>query len=497
MTMGMAKRLISAIACGALLATSAIASPVTSSQPEVKHVLLRESEGYHDEVWAPFLTDLGSSPYIKTTFSRHYHRWNMPNITDRIQFVNPPELYGWGHPNKNEFAITPEEIINKKVDYLLTVSCDADVYYRPEQYQRLFHETDVKLLCVDHDTHNWSGAVKKYDDVTKLYIDSDRITFIVLSEHVGKALNKAMVDRGSKPINYVVYIPVMDLPEGIETEHAEDKQKAFVIQGNFVAGRRDYNTVFNHLREGLAALPAGTPEAEKPKLVLIGSGQKLEIPKDLTNNVDMFMNLEYPEFYKTLGRSAVLLPAFGSPKYYVEKASSTINAAIIGGTVIIGNQTMLDSYTFLDNEIVFSTLPGESDVQAAMRYLALDKTTRNNKLRYIRDFRHKVIKQNRALLEQLINPEAVAASQSSTKAIVGHYFEKAKAIPTQHPHSSGAGFVVFIALILAFIFRKTLFKKAALLKSQYLTTNNRATDGQYIPVSMSDMGPSPIMRSAN
>lgn len=485
----MARRLVSALVCGALLAascgnaspvTNAVAPISTSSPFEIKNVLLRESEGYHDEVWAPFLADLASSPFIRTTFSRHYHRWNMPNITDRIPFVNTPNLRGFGYKNKAELPLTPEDIIENMIDYLLTVSCDADFYWRPAEYQRLFHQTTVKLLCVDHDTHNFAGAVKQYSDVTKLWIDSNRITFLVLSEHVGRNLQKQMIKRGSKPIDYEVYIPVMDLPKGIETDQAEVKQKAFVIQGNFESGRRDYNKVFQHLREGLKMLPAGTPASEKPKLVLIGSGKKLEIPKDLTAHVDMHMNLEYPEFYKTLSRSAVLLPAFGSPQYYTEKASSTINAAIIGGTVIIGNQTMLDSYTFLDDKIVFSTQPGESDVQAAMRYLSLDKTTRNNRLQYIREYRHKTIRKNRALLERLINPEAVARYEQehrTTKEVMGQYLDAATAIPVDHPRSSGAGFAVMFGVIVAIIFRRPLVREYRKLRLQFVNND--------VPVSMS------------
>lgn len=493
MPIRMASRLVSALVCGTILLSSALASPVTPNTPNLKHVLLRESEGYHDEVWAPFLTDLASSPYIKTTFSRHYYRWNMPEITDRIPFVNPPTLRGFGTSNKEEFPITPEHILENKVDYLLTVSCDADIYWRPAEYQRLFHETNVKLLCVDHDTHNHAGAIKHYGDVTKLWIDADRITFLVLSEHVGKNLQKQMTSRGSKPVEYEVYVPVLDLPQGIETEKAEDKQKGFVIQGNFEAGRRDYNQVFQHLREGLAALPAATPESEKPKLVLIGSGNKLDIPADLVHNVDMHMNLEYPEFYKTLGKSAVLLPAFGGPAYYTEKASSTINAAIIGGTVIIGNQTMLDSYTFLNDQIVFSTNPGESDVQAAMRYLSLDRTTRNNRLKYIREYRHQLIRQNRALLEQLINPEAVAANKP-TKSTVGQYLDAAKSIPTEHRGSSGAAFVLFLGLVLAVIFRRSLVRHYRSLKAQYF--DDRRSERDYMPVSRPSVD-SPVMRAVN
>ncbi|SPO30579.1 uncharacterized protein UTRI_05196 [Ustilago trichophora] len=490
----MTTRLLSSLICGTFLLGSVVATPVTTSaQPSIKHVVLRESEGYHDEVWAPLLTDLASSPYIKTTFSRHWVRWNMPNITDRISFVNPPHLQGWGTSDLGEFPITPEAVLENKVDYILDVSCDADVYYRPAEYQRLFHETNVKLLCVNHDTHNFAGTVKQYQDVTKLYIDADRITFLVLSEHVGKNLQKQFVSRGSKPVNYEVYVPVMDLPQGIETERAEDKEKAFVIQGNFESGRRDYNQVFQHLREGLAALPSGTAESEKPKLVLIGSGKKLEIPEDLTKNVDIHMNLEYPEFYKTLGKSAVLLPAFGRPAYYIEKASSTINAAIIGGTVIIGNQTMLDAYTFLNDQIVFNTNPGESDVQAAIRYLSLDKATRNHRLKYIREYRHRLIRKNRALLEELINPAAVASSKS-TKAIVGQYLDAAKSIPVEHPHSSGAGFVVFLGLIVAFIFRRSLVRQYKSFKGQYFAAQN--AERNYIPVSMSNVH-TPAMRPIN
>ncbi|SNX86956.1 uncharacterized protein MEPE_05665 [Melanopsichium pennsylvanicum] len=492
MTTILAKRLVSALLCGSVLLSTILASSILPSTPSIKHVLLRESEGYHDEVWAPFLTDLASSPYIKTTFSRHYPRWNIVNITDRIQFVNSPTLQGFGTSNKNEFEIVPQAIIEHKVDYILDVSCDADLFYRPEYYQRLYHQTNVKLLCVNHDTHDYAGALKAYNDVTKLYIDSDRITFIVLSEHVGKALNAQMLKRGSKQITYKVYIPVLDLPQGIETETADQKGKAFVIQGNLEAGRRDYGTLFQHLREGLAAIPAGTPDSEQPRLVLIGSGKKLQVPQDLTKNVEIHMNLEYPEFYRTLGRSAVLLPAFGTSEYYTAKASSTINAAIIGGTVIVGNQTMLNSYTFLNDKIVFLTNPGESDVQAAMRYLALDEKTRNERLQYIRKYRHDLIQQNRVLLDELINPEAVADAKSIRMG-VGQYMDKAKQIPVQHPHSSGAGFVIFIAMVLALVFRRNIVRQCRAWKSQYVESSAGRAG---IPVSMEQLN-SPLMRSSN
>lgn len=476
-----------------LLATflaSALADSVSTAAVGIKHVLVHEAHGYHDEVWAAFLGDLGASPHIKTTFSRHYVRWNMPVITDTFPSVNPLTIVGF-NASKPEFPITPEMVIENKVDYILSISCDASLYYLPAEFQRLYHDTDVKLLCVNHDTHNMAGAVKQYHDVTKLWIDAGRITFLVLSEHVGKALQKQMLSRGSKPISYEVYIPVFDLPAGIETATAEDKQMQFVIQGNFEPGRRDYDLVFDHFRKGLAAL---SPATKKPKLVLIGSGKPLAIPSDLKANVDMHMNLEYPEYYKTLGRSAALLPAFGQASYYTEKASSTINAAIIGGVTIIGNQTMLDSYTFLDDRVVFKMQPGESDVQAAMRYLALDTATRNSRLKYIREYRHRITKQNRELLEELINPQAAAAFRASHSAVgaFSGYVDRVKSVPTEHPRSSGAGFVVFIGLVVAFVFRRSLVMQARQMKYTYLGGREN-----FVPVSMArNEFSAPNMRSA-
>ncbi|KAJ9475060.1 hypothetical protein PHBOTO_004938 [Pseudozyma hubeiensis] len=476
-----------------LLATflaSALAVSVTTAADGIKHVLVHEAQGYHDEVWAAFLADLGASPHIKTTFSRRNVRWNMPVITDTFTSVNPLTIVGF-NTSKPQFSITPEKVIENKVDYILSISCDASIYFSPEEFQRLYHNTDVKLLCVNHDTHDMAGPVKQYHDVTKMWIDSDRITFLVLSEHVGKALQKQMLSRGSKPISYEVYIPVFDLPAGIETATAEDKQMQFVIQGNFETGRRDYGRAFDHFRKGLAAL---SPSAKKPKLVLIGSGKPLAIPSDLKGNVDMHLNLQYPEYYKTLGRSAALLPAFGQAAYYTNKASSTINAAIIGGVTIIGNQTMLDSYTFLDDRIVFKMQPGESDVQAAMRYLALDTATRNSRLKYIREYRHRIIKQNRELLEELINPQAAAAFRASHSAAgaFSEYVDRVKSVPTEHPRSSGAGFVVFIGLVVAFVFRRSLVMQARQMKYTYLGGREN-----YVPVSMArNEFSAPVMRSA-
>ncbi|KAF6767057.1 hypothetical protein PSEUBRA_002205 [Kalmanozyma brasiliensis GHG001] len=470
----MVRRLLTTLACAAFALGTTMASPASRSSSDLKHVLLRESEGYHDEVYAAFLSDLGASPYIKTTFSQHYSRWGMPEITSSFPFINPLTTQGFNHTNSREFEITPQAIIENKVDAILSVSCDYDVDKRTAEWQRLFHETDVQLLCVYHDPGGHSGPGKYYDSLTKLWIDADRITFLVLSEHVGKWLQDDMTKRGSKPIHWEVYIPVFELPQGIRTERAEDKHKSFVIQGNFESGRRDYNAVFQRFGEGLASLPAGTSKAEKPGLVLIGSGKPLKIPANLADNVDMHMNLEYPAFYKTLGQSSVLLPAFASPLYFIKKASSTINAAIIGGTIIIGDQKMLDAYTFLDEEIVFKTLPGESDVQAAMRYLALDKATRNRKLTYIRGYRARIIQQNRALLNELVNPAAVAADHHG---VLGDYLHAAKSVPAEHPSSTASAFVFLIGIALAFIFRRTLVTQVRQLMDR-LSTNKR----DYLPV---------------
>lgn len=60
---------------------------------------------------------------------------------------------------------------------------------------------------------------------------------------------------------------------------------------------------------------------------------------------------------------------------------------------------------------------------------------------------------------------------------MGQYFDAATAIPVDPPHSSGAGFVVMLGFIVAFIFRRKLIKQYSMLRAQY-TSNT-------VPVSMS------------
>lgn len=478
----MVRRLLTTIAWAALALGSygTMASPAVRSSPNLKHVLLRESMGFHDEVYAAFLSDLGASPYIKTTFSQLRSRWGMAEITDSMSFINPLTAQGAHHTNGRTFEITPQAIIEAKVDTIIAVSCDSDFEWRSAEWQRVFHETDVQLICVCHSPGGVSGTAKFYESTTKLWIDADRITFLVLSEHVGKYLQADMTKRGSKPVRWEVYVPVFELPERIRTDKAEEKRKSFVIQGNFESNRRDYNAVFQRFSEGLASLPAKTPKAEKPGLVLIGSGKPLKIPANLTDNVEMHLNLDYPDYYKTLGQSSVLLPAFGSSEYFFKKASSTINAAIIGGTIIVGDKKLLDTYTFLDEEIVFKTLEGESDVQAAMRYLALDKAKRNRRLSYIRGYRARIIQQNRALLNELVNPAAVAADRGG---VIGHYYHAAKSMSAEHPSSTASAFVFLVVIALAFICRKTIvtqlrrvMDRASTNKGNYLPIGSHSTE---------------------
>ena len=53
------------------------------------------------------------------------------------------------------------------------------------------------------------------------------------------------------------------------------------------------------------------------------------------------------EYYRTIRSTLAVVPAFASDIYYTKKASSSVAAAMVCGTPLLADQTMVDHYPYL------------------------------------------------------------------------------------------------------------------------------------------------------
>lgn len=74
-------------------------------------------------------------------------------------------------------------------------------------------------------------------------------------------------------------------------------------------------------------------------------------------------------------RTHALLMLLGSKHYLIQKMSSTVVSSLMTATPVIADQAVLDSYTFLKPEHVFTMQPGETEMDVMQRVSLLHLTT--------------------------------------------------------------------------------------------------------------------------
>lgn len=69
----------------------------------------------------------------------------------------------------------------------------------------------------------------------------------------------------------------------------------------------------------------------------------------LKNVVEIYSDLSYPEWYRTMHESDLLIPDFRDSYYYNWAASSSVAAAVIAQVPLLATRYHLASYTYLDD----------------------------------------------------------------------------------------------------------------------------------------------------
>ena len=64
------------------------------------------------------------------------------------------------------------------------------------------------------------------------------------------------------------------------------------------------------------------------KLYIVGSGDPLDIPPALANIVEIRQNLNYTEYYDTMNKMDICIPAFAHNEYFDSQATSAVFLAL-------------------------------------------------------------------------------------------------------------------------------------------------------------------------
>jgi hypothetical protein len=349
-------------------------------------ILVVESQGYHEEVYAAFLQALSRTWKAETTIQIWRPRFSMNQITEQYNWYNAPNRLPYGRINQTSLKEIDPDII-------ITATCGGDLNQHEEVYRHVLENTKAMLYCV---VHHADMLNPKTPSLMPLYIAKNRIRIIVLSEHVKISMLREFKDSAPFSVFPPVFEPDLNLV-------VDSKEDYFAVQGNL--NHRKLDEIFSMLEKQRNAVKISNDMLAPPPVYLIGGGVRPNVSSKITDLVCFKQDLSYPDFYATLAGAVALMPAFLYDKYYSNSVSSTVGAAVIAGVPLVASQRMLDCYTYLDSASVVFKKDEETEFEAAMRFLALSPLLRSRTAASMLDLRRRVIRQNRLNLGMWISQD--------------------------------------------------------------------------------------------
>lgn len=111
-----------------------------------------------------------------------------------------------------------------------------------------------------------------------------------------------------------------------------------------------------------------TLQSEKISLHLVGFGPHPgPLAPDLTRFVFFHDNYDFAAYWRVLRSSLAIATAFASRHYVTDQASSTVATALIVGTPLICDRSVLAAYRYLDEEDVWLLGDDENVVDGFVR----------------------------------------------------------------------------------------------------------------------------------
>ena len=369
---------------------------VDTTSQKVLNVALTETGGAHDEVVAALVHSFGSQENVQISgMFQLYSRWGMPEIMENFTLSHPPLLKNQGMDTFKK-APANESSPGTSPDILVISTCELDMLNLRSRLDILLKEGKTYIFCVIHHADRWHTAELK--DAVTPWIEAGLLDFVALSAHTAKYLETKGTDDWSvnitRPIIYVPVFPVSLPPLVAENE------KAFALQGNYEASRRDFNTIFSHLQSFINASSSRDGEDQgNVTLRLLGSGNRPVVPEGLSEHVFFDEGLSYKEFYAVLSHTFALLPAFANDEYLSIKASSTVPASLLAGAPLVATKEILAAYSYLPDNAVYLQNDGETELEFIGKVLKAKSNERKAKKALVWKACTKIIDDNVRLVE--------------------------------------------------------------------------------------------------
>jgi len=340
------------------------------------NVAIVETETYHDEVEGAILYDLVNMGITPTVLRHRPYRYGFDNIL-RPFYAHEPVI-----APLSEFASL---VKNGSFDITIFVTCSG----RFAEMVEVLAESGTWIVCVVHHAND------QFKEAYNVLAKTGRFSLVTLSEH-SAARQVELVEKWAEAhaphwdaVDVHVAVPIFPAPGVPEISSSRTSvANRIVIQGSIDSSRRSYNKLFQDLvplmREDLASwgyyqegtntswLPLGDnldswTSSEPFSIHLLGSitkGHEPEVPVELENVVKYHGNIEYVEYYQLLASMDLLVPAFHHDGYFVNTASSSMPAALIGRVPVLASPRHTRSYGYLAPPAAIMRPPSMNDARA-------------------------------------------------------------------------------------------------------------------------------------
>lgn len=289
-------------------------------------------------------------------------------------------------------------------DIVVSITCIKDTQSLRDTWVYLLKNHHTHFFCVFHHADQMENTKKaKINDKLSPFIRADRIDFVALSHHVAEYAQNTEFSKKWKVVQdelhrppVRVFPPVFNFKSVHDFEPPKNgtgRERGFALQGAYDKGR-DYPMVFENLIQFIKGAEERQESADGTNLHLVGFGVHPPVPDDLRDHVIFDERLDYTEFYNCLRQTDAVMTAFSSEEYYQVKASSTVPAALIAGTPLVGDRKLLKNYRYLDESVVWMQNDEESEIDTVGRVLRLSQEEKDAKRAAVRAWTENMVVQN-------------------------------------------------------------------------------------------------------
>jgi hypothetical protein len=336
-------------------------------------------------VTAAFAFSFAQQPSVRFSIFAQAYRFEIKSIYRPFFFL--PHARDHDDVFHTAAALNTGNLLDEVVavpDLLVLITCPKDLKRKDAVLRYLLDSTAVRLLCVVH------KATLEEDNLIPAiapWVERKRITLLTLSPHVARHLDvlisawwNSTTAIQPPPIDTFVPVFPVDLTSAAGSVPSASSSSSastttsnttieIAVQGIFRSLSRNYTRLFDEFARVARRTRAS---AANVTMHLIGSKSvdELVVPAEIAERVKISTSLPYAAYYGAIARSFALVPGFVSTyTFQVLKASSTVAASVITGCPIVASAQLLESYTYLDESVVWLRAEGEGEMDTVERVL--------------------------------------------------------------------------------------------------------------------------------